>query len=232
MTRWAAFATRGVLVAAVLAVAAPAFSQTVSDHRLWTNFNAQGRAADGSPWRWAFDAQFRTRDGVETVDLTSGRGTITREVRSHLSVGGGVAVNVTYPAAGTQVEQRLFQQLVWSGRAAGGTIALRTRLEQRFLEADDRIAWRIRQHVRLARPLTASGRLVFVVADEVFSHVASTRRVARGFDQHRVSLGLRRLVTARTAVEVSYVNQYLRLRSAPSRMTHALNATFSWTVRE
>jgi hypothetical protein len=168
------------------------------------------------------------RDGVETVDLLSLRGTLARDLASGFSVGGGYGVAAGFPSSGgTQVEHRLHQQLVWSPRLAAGSLALRTRFEERFLDGDDRAALRVRQAVRFTRPLSTSGRLSLVIADEVMAHVGTTSRVRRGFDQHRVFVGVRRSVTPRTAVEIGYVNQYLRTSPASSRLSHVLQAGLS-----
>jgi hypothetical protein len=222
-----------LVAAVVVTTAVPASGQTVTDTRVWTNLGAQGRTGAGSPYRWSLDSQFRTRDGVDAADQTSVRGLITRDVGSQMSLGAGYGVIVGFPAAGgTSVEHRLFQQVAWIGRAAGNSLALRTRLEQRFLEDDSRVAVRVRQQVRLMRVLTATGRLSLVISDEVTANLRDTARVAQGFDQNRAFAGVRRTVTRRTEVEIGYINQYLRARPAPSRLNHVLSATLVVVVAE
>ena len=212
----------------MLGLAAPVPAQTVTDGRVWTGFAAQGSTGTGSAGRWFVDSQFRLRDGVETVDLVSLRGTLARDLPSGFSVGGGYGLAAGFPSGGgTQVEHRLHQQLVWSPRLAAGSLALRARFEERFLDGDDRAALRVRQAVRFTRPLSASGRLSLVIADEVMAHLGTTSRVRRGFDQHRVFAGIRRSVTPRTAIEIGYVNQYLRTSGTSSRMSHVLQAGLS-----
>jgi hypothetical protein len=167
------------------------------------------------------------RDGIETADLFSLRGTIGRDLAAGFGVGGGYGVTLGFPSTGdTQVEHRVFQQVQWSGRLAGTSLGLRTRVEQRWLEDDTRMAVRLRQSVRLTRPLASSARLLLVVADEVMAHLNTTARVGRGFDQHRVFAGIRRAITPRTALEIGYVNQYLRTQTS-SRLSHVLSATVS-----
>jgi hypothetical protein len=212
----------------VLGLAAPVYGQTVTDGRVWTGFSAQGSTGTGSGARWLVDSQFRLRDGVETVDLVSLRGTLARDLPSGFSVGGGYGLAAGFASSGgTQVEHRLHQQLVWSPHLAAGSLALRTRFEERFLDGDDRAALRVRQAVRFTRPLSASGRLSLVIADEVMAHLGTTSRVRRGFDQHRLFAGVRRSVTPRTAIEIGYANQYLRTSAASSRMSHVLQAMLS-----
>lgn len=212
-----------VLAGVMLAAAVPASGQTITDRRVWTTLGAQGRTGQGSRGRWAVDSQFRMRDGIETADLFSLRGTIGRDLAAGFGLGAGYGVALGFPSTGdTQVEHRVFQQVSWSGRLAGISLGLRTRVEQRFLEDDSRMAVRLRQAARLTRPLAASSTLSLVIADEVMAHVGTTSRVRRGFDQHRVFVGVRRTITPRTAVEVGYVNQYLRTL-ASSRMSHVLS---------
>jgi hypothetical protein len=211
-----------VLAGLMLAAAVPASGQTVTDRRVWTTLGVQGRTGEGSRGRWAVDSQFRMRDGFETADLFTLRGTIGRDLASGFGVGAGYGVALGFPSTGgTQVEHRVFQQVTWGGRFNGGSLGLRTRVEQRFLEDDSRMAVRLRQSVRLMRPL-ASSTLSLVIADEVMAHAGTTSRVRRGLDQHRVFVGVRRTLTPRTAVEIGYVNQYLRTL-ASSRMSHVLS---------
>ncbi len=216
-----------VLVGLAWTAVPPATAQTVTDGRVWTALGVQGRTREGSPVRWAMDSQFRMRDGIETADLFSVRGTLGRDLASGFGLGGGYGVTLGFPSLGdTQVEHRAFQQVQWNGPAAGGTLGLRTRVEQRWLEDDSRIAVRIRLSARLTRPLAPSARLSLVLVDEVMAHVGETARVRRGFDQHRVFAGVRRTLTSRTALEIGYVNQYVRTQTS-SRMSHVLSATIA-----
>ena len=217
-----------VVLGLLAALPASTFAQTVTDGRVWSGLVIQGRTGSESSWRWSFDSQFRMRDGLETADLLSGRGTLSRDLTSRLSLGVGYGIAAGFPAGGgSLVEHRFHQQLVWTARPAGLSLTLRTRIEQRFLEADDRVALRVRQAVRLSRPLSAASRLSVFVGDEVMAHSRSTARVARGFDQHRIFAGIRRTLTQQAALEVGYANQYLRLQSGTYRMSHVLAVTLS-----
>jgi hypothetical protein len=204
------------------------FAQTVTDGRVWSGLVIQGRTGAESSWRWVFDSQFRMRDGLETADLISGRGTLSRDLTSRLSLGGGYGIAAGFPAVGgSLVEHRVHQQVVWTARPRGLSLTLRTRIEQRFLEADDRVALRVRQGVRLSRPLSATSRFTVFVGDEVMAHSRSTARVARGFDQHRIFAGVRGTLARQAALEVGYANQYLRLQAETYRMSHVLTATLA-----
>jgi hypothetical protein len=222
-----------LLIVLALLAGAPGltFGQTVTDGRVWSGLVIQGRLGAESSWRWAFDSQFRMRDGLETADLISGRGTLSRDPTSRLSLGGGYGIAAGFPGGGgSLVEHRVHQQLVWTARPAGLSLTLRTRIEERFLEADDRVALRVRQAVRLSRPLSSTSPFSVFVGDEIMAHSSATARVARGFDQHRIFAGVRGTLARQAALEVGYANQYLRLLTGTYRMSHVLAVTLSLTA--
>lgn len=208
-----------------VAFAAPASGQTVTDARVWTGFVAQGRMADGSPWRWSCDTLVRMREGASTLDFLSGRLIISRNITRRSTVGAGYAYGSGFPDdGGTFGEHRFLQQYIWSVSTGTASLSLRTRVKERLIEGDSGALVRTRQHVRVSRSLSAGGQFQFVASEEVFLYANTTARASRGFDSSRVFAGVRRAVTPRTGVEIGYVNIYARIRSGPNRRSHVLSA--------
>jgi hypothetical protein len=219
-----------LLLLFALGLATPAWSQTVTDERVWTTFTAQGRLGAGSPWRWSSDTLVRTRDGARTKDFLAGRVLITRELTRGSSAGFGYAYGAGFPGdGGTVGEHRFMQQYVWSGFTADRRLSFRTRLEERVIEGNNSVVVRVRQQVRVNWPIAASRRLQLVAFEEVFVNASSTARVARGFDSNRVFAGVRQAVTPRSSVEVGYLNVYTRLRPGITRRSHILSAILAVT---
>jgi hypothetical protein len=216
----------GVLGASAVS---PASAQIVTDGRVWASISLQERSNTSSAWRWGADAFVRTRDGVGGVDSSAGRFMIGYDVTSRSSLWAGYNAGGVFPSSGgVTVEQRVFQQHVWTAPAGSGGVSLRLRLEQRFIEGNSGAAWRLREQVRFSRPIAGGGRFALVVWDEIFLHLNETSRLDRGLDQNRVFAGLSRAV-AGVRLEVGYLNQFSHSRAGPNRVNHVLSSGASMT---
>lgn len=207
-------------------------AQTVSDGRVWWNVTAQERSGTTSPWRWYFELQGRTRDGASDMDQLLVRPAIGRDVSARSSLWVGYGYTPSFPESGPTVgENRLWQQYLWTRPAFGGAFQWRSRLEQRWIDGNERTAWRVRQFVRLTRGLTGgSGGVALVAWDELFIHLNDTVRTSSGFDQNRVFVGLGVGAGPRARFEVGYLNQMIDGARGPDRRNHVLlgflNAAF------
>ena len=213
-----------------LMVVAPARAQVITDERLWTNLVIQERSGTASPWRWAGDVVLRTRQGVDELDTLVFRGIIGYDLTDRSNVGAGFAVVPSFPVlGGTVIEKRLFTQYLWSGRGLGGSVALRTRLEQRWTEGNSGLAWRVRQQVRYSRPMAPQSRFSWVGTDEIIFHLNETTRYDRGLDQHRAFGGISRTINPTVRIEIGYLNQYSHSVIGPNRMNHVVSIGTSVT---
>jgi hypothetical protein len=210
----------------VLAWAADARAQTVTDERVWFVLLLQENGSAESPWRWTFETLARSRDGVSDLDTLGLRPTIIYALDSHSAVGGGYAVVPGFPASGgTTIEQRVYGQYTWNGPIAGGTLALRTRVESRFIEDNSGPLGRFRQQVRFSHAVRKGSRLSVVAYDEFFVHVNNTTRTARGVDQNRAFAGISVNLPRSTRIETGYLNQFSPgHRGAPDRVNHVLSS--------
>jgi uncharacterized protein DUF2490 len=204
----------------------PAAAQVITDGRLWANLSVQERPGTASPWRWSGEFVLRTRDGVDELDVLVARGLVGYDLtaRSNASLGFGIIPSFP-PIGDTLLEKRLFEQYLWSGRGLGGSLAMRTRLEQRWAETNDGLAWRVRQQVRYVRPFAPGSHYALVASEELIAHLNQTRRYDRGFDQNRAFGGIARTVSAKVRIEAGYLNQFLHALAGPDRVNHILSVT-------
>jgi hypothetical protein len=218
-------------------VPAPAAAQAISDERGWWNVTFQERAGTESPWRWYVEVQGRTREGVGDFDQLIARPAVGYDLTSPSSLWAGHGDTPSYLAVGTPLtgavltENRAWQQYLWAGPGLGSALQWRTRIEQRGIEGNDRLAWRFRQFWRLTRQLHPRlGGLTFVTWDEVFVHMNDTTRTASGFDQNRVFVGVGVGPWQGARFEVGYVNQAVNGGRGADRRNHVvlafLNATY------
>jgi hypothetical protein len=210
-----------------LLYAPAALAQTVVDTRLWTTIGAQGRMGSTSPWQWSADTLVRLRDGVRTLDVAGERVMLSRGLTKRSSVGAGYGFTTTFPDEDDAVrEHRFIEQYAWSTRWRRSTLSFRTRLEQRLIEGNDRTMIRIREQVRITRPVATKLALTLVVWDEYFAYANTTSRARRGFDSNRAFAGLRHAIASNATLEIGYLNLFIRgQRGSRDRLSHIGSAT-------
>lgn len=222
------------LLTLMVAQAATASAQAASDGRVWWNLTLQERAGTASPWRWYFELQGRTRDGVDDMDQLLVRPAVGFDLTTRSSLWAGYGYTPSYPPdADVLHEHRAWQQYLWAGRLSRPVLQVqwRSRLEERWIEGNGETAWRYRQFARLTRPLGARADGPTLVAwDELFVHLNTTSRTVSGFDQNRFFVGLGIGVGPRSRLELGYLNQAIDSARGPDRRNHILlgflNATF------
>jgi len=203
-------------------------AQTVTDERVWFSLPVQGHiGSDDSPWRWSMELILRSRDGLDDLDTATVRPSLIYNFSPRASVGGGYANTTARPAVGPNLtEHRVFGQFTWNQPGAFGTLSLRTRLEDRFIETNDGPIGRLRQQVRFSRPVHKGGRLAIVGADEILFHLNDTSRLAKGVEQNRAFAGISHALTPSMRIDIGYLNQYYPgHRGVNSRMFHILSTT-------
>jgi hypothetical protein len=143
------------------------------------------------------------------------------DLTSRSSVWIGYGYTPGYPATGgILTENRAWQQYMWNGPALGSVVQSRTRVEQRSIEGNDAVAWRLRQFSRVTKPIARRAGLAVVVWDELFVHVNDTRRTPQGFDQNRFFAGVGLSLAPAARLEVGYVNQAIRGGSTAVNRRH------------
>jgi len=207
-----------------------ASAQTIVDRRAWLTTSFQGRQSRESPWRWSFDAIGRSREGVGSIDTMTFRPMVLYSVSSRTSIGGGYARVLMYPAAGGMLtENRVFGVYLWTGVARAGTMTMRVRVEDRMIESNSGMVWRVRPQARFSHPLQPGSRHALVGWDELSVNLNATTRLARGVDQNRAFGGVSTTWSPRFRTEVGYLNQFLPGHGNPDRMNHVFSTSLSVT---
>jgi hypothetical protein len=208
--------------------AAPAAAQTITDGRAWLTVTVQGRPGPESPWRWSLDAIARSREGVGELDVTTVRPMLIYAASTRTSVGGGYALVSSYrTSGGVATEHRVFGLIGWTAPAAGGTLSMRVRFEDRMIESNSGMVWRLRPQARFSHPIRPGSRVALVGSDELSVHLNTTTRYPRGIDQNRGFAGLSTAWSPHLRTEIGYLNQFLPGHGAASRMNHIVSTTIT-----
>jgi hypothetical protein len=206
----------------------PVSAQTVTDGRAWLTVSVQGLLSKDSPWRWSMDSIARSREGVSQIDTASLRPMLIYNLDRHNFIGGGYAFVSTYPVAGGRTtEHRLFGIYQWSAPSGGGTLSMRVRVEDRMIEANSGVLWRVRPQARFSHPFKTGGRLSWVSWDELSLHLNTTTRSPRGIDQNRAFAGIGSAWSPKVRAEIGYLNQFLPGHGAANRMNHVVSTTMT-----
>lgn len=209
-----------------------ASAQTTHDFGSWFATLAQGRIADSNV-KWWFDGHLRYLDDAGGFNQSILRPGVGYQISDNATVWLGYGWINTLPASGAPVfdESRIWQQLSWSDKFDCGTISLRSRLEQRFVETGNDTGWRYRQFAKLLKPLPICDQLSFSVWDEAFFDLNSTDWGQNAsLSQNRAFVGLGWQFQGDNAprLEVGYLNQFIRRRSADDRNNHILSTNYFW----
>ena len=76
----------------------------LTDERLWVNFTVQERAGTESPWRWYFEVQGRTRNGVDDFDQLVVRPAVGYDLTPRSSVWVGHGYTPSLPGFGRRTD--------------------------------------------------------------------------------------------------------------------------------
>ena len=220
-----------ILLSCVFVVAVDAAAQTadptVQDERLWFVGIVQDRVKKDSQWRWQVENILRSREGVSELDVYGLRPSIHYALTSRSSVAGGygIAIQPIVGGGGNTIEHRTFQQYAWSGAVGGGTLALRSRIEQRFIENNSGLQNRFRQQVRFSHVIRKGSRFSAIGYDELFVHLNTTTRYVKGIDQNRIFGGLGFALNPKTRIEGGYLNQFSPGHGKSAKMNHVLSTS-------
>ena len=217
---------RAILLALAIGVAVPAAAQNGAEPHMWTAVTLQGRVSSDSPWRWAADSLVRTRDGAGTMDLAAEWVTVTRDLTQRSVAGVGYAYLTGFPDNGTIREHRIVQQYTWSTGNWWRT-SLKSRLEERFVVTRGLLPFRMRQQIRVTWPLAAKGTLRGIVSEEALVNVNTNALARRGLESNRLFVGLGRIVSPRTRMEVGYLSLYTRAAANGKRRSHVMSAALT-----
>jgi hypothetical protein len=226
------------VIAALLLTPEMAHSQTVDDGGAWFAFSAHGNLHEveardepldptAGRLKWWFDGHLRFLDDTDGFNQSIVRPGIGYALTDKTTIWAGYGWIETTPVSGdTFTEHRIWQQTTWSDDCGDFTFALRSRLEQRFVETGDEVGWRFRQLARVQHNLPQSPRFTLVAWDEAFFHLNDTDWGAEtGFDQNRafVGFGFKHDPDSPWRTEIGYLNQYINGSGGSDRQHHILS---------
>lgn len=201
-------------------------SATEDDLGAWlivSSSDALGAADEPGRWRYTVDFQARYFDLGSGINQYLLRPGIGYSIGSNLSAWIGYARFRSRGRSGNvSDENRYWQQLAWTvGRYGGGTVTMRTRVEQRSVSAGDDIGLVLRHLTRYSRPIGASGRTSLLLGLEPFVDLRDTDWGGEsGLAQVRMSLGVSRMLSESLTIESGYMNQYVLADTGEDRSNH------------
>jgi hypothetical protein len=193
-------------------------AQTVNQNSGWLMFVNNTKI--NNKWGIAFDAQFRSAADWKYVRNVLIRPGATYYMNDRNNVTLGYLFTTTHSnadglAKNTLIENRIFEQYIFTHKLASIFASHRFRLEQRFIETqgDAIFSQRLRYFFRLIQPLAkqqeAFNKGAFVaLQNETFFNVQNKAKLNDSFfDQNRAYLALGYRFSKKFDVEAGYLNQ-------------------------
>jgi hypothetical protein len=224
-------------VFALFALAGRVDAQQTEDSGIWFGGFVNGKLPssvnnDRRSWRLWTDVQLRFGDDASSFSQGVFRPGIGYTVGRGWTVWGGYAfVRTEAPyATSTTNENRIWEQAIWSGAFGATAFASRTRMEQRFVSTGSETGWRLREFVKLTRPIGAKKIWAAVLSDEYFLNLNSADFGATaGPDRNRLFIGPSVSVRNGVSIEIGYLNQYTFRANGPDKNDHLLATNLFWS---
>ncbi|MGQ0505826.1 MAG: DUF2490 domain-containing protein [Myxococcaceae bacterium] len=232
----------------LLAISSVCFGQVATDYQAWVGINLEGKAdalLENARFGLGFESRFQNqprqdaRISATRVEeqnpnaLLVFRGQVGYQVHPLLvSWVGYLYVPIFWASERREdvSEHRIFQQVTGMTPLGPLQVNYRVRLEERFRASGDNAAvklgegqwaFRLRQQLRFALPLTTEWKLI--VFDEFHVHLNSTDYPSRtGLDQNRAFIGVGYRASSALQVEAGYLNQYVERVTDRDQINHVL----------
>jgi hypothetical protein len=235
--RWSRVVRAIACVSVLLAVADRVDAQQTEDVGIWLGGFANGTLPpslnnDQGSWRLWMDVQVRFGDDASRFSQGVLRPGIGYTLGRGWTVWGGYAYIRTDPpySTSTTTEHRIWEQAIWGGALGATALSSRTRLEQRFVSTGSDTGWRVRQFVKVVRPVNSRTIWSAVVSDEYFLNLNSTDFGATaGPDRNRFFVGPSVSLRKGVFVEIGYLNQYTFRSNGPDKNDHLLATNLFWS---
>jgi uncharacterized protein DUF2490 len=211
---------RNTLVAVFVTGLLAACPALADDVQFWPTLTVYSRTVDG--WRGSAEVQARVSDDLGTYNRTVFRVNGGRLLTPRLELFAGYE-NTQPATAAVRHEQRLWEQVEYTGRPGRWSFASRLRLEQRFVEDTDRTAYRLRGRFRVQHRL-ARTQWNLLATDELWMHLNTVPAyAARGLDQNRLAVAASRAVNPHLSIEPGYMHIYTNLPApVANRVAHVM----------
>lgn len=134
---------------------------------------------------------------------------------------------MAYYRSDPEQEVRVYEQF----SLGNGPFTIRTRLEQRNLDANSHISWRLRQRFRMDYPLDRDGKTHLIAAAEFFVHLNRPSLGDKlGLAVTRYQLGVNRQIAKDLEVQLVYLRQQSYRDRAPDAVIHVPWLTLRWNL--
>lgn len=158
-----------------LLFAIASFSQNIhaqgvqEDGRIWLNVNVQS-TLPFEGWNWYAELQPRWREEGHEFDQLIIRPAIFYKFSPKSSAWLGYERAIAHPAGKSNTyENRVWEQFSYQfDPISDWKIQSRTRLEQRTIESKEDVGFRLRQMVKVVKPISKNVPLSLVLSDEIF----------------------------------------------------------------
>jgi hypothetical protein len=200
------------------------------DEQLWTTANATVKLSDKWWLSQELTARFSdSRDGLYEVEAVTMLG---YRLGKSVTVAAGYVHNPQYADGNfTVLERRAREQVTFDNiaRLGSGTLSARVRLEQRWREHVDGIAWRLRPYLKYSLPLR--GKTSLTLSNELFVNLKNTAfQRTDGLDRMRNLIAINTPVAKNLTLEAGYLNQYGFVRNGEDNVDHAVSASMSLSL--
>ncbi len=220
------------LIVVLVLVTQVAQADTLEDGRIWMSFTLMNKPPKEEGWGWSVDVRPRWRNGGDALDQLFIVPAAYYQFDAKFSLGLLVDHVVNHPAGkATFDENRLATQVIYKFDDIGNIkLQSRTQLEMRHREDFDDEAYRLREQLRASVPLSFNPKLAFVVYDEIFFNLNSTRwKVSRGTDQNRFFVGLNYKLDDAQTIEAGYLNQWVNSKPQ-ERENHIFSFNYKYAL--
>ncbi len=197
---------------------------SADDTQIWSAVAMTAPAASDSKFMLWFDGHARFSDDAGRLGVSILRPGMGYRLSDQITLWLGYARVTSHPGQNID-EDRIWQQATYPlGTFWGGALSGRTRLEQRFRDADNDTGLRFRQFVRWSRQFGATDYSA-VLWDELFVGLNDAEWGQRdGLDQNRAFVGLAWQPDARLRAEIGYLHNHIT-RPGRDQTNHALALT-------
>ena len=203
------------------------------DTQLWTAFAVNGPAGeDDNRFLLWFDAHARYSEDVTRLGVSIIRPGVGYKVNNRLSVWAGYAYVVSRADGRDNItDNRIWQQATYKiASGPWGSLSGRTRVEQRFLSTGEDTGHRIRQNLRISKPIPDT-KWTLTAWNEVFINLNDTDfGDEAGYGQNRAFVGANVALPNSLKLEGGYLYNNIRRVGAEnsnnSNISIALSAKF------
>lgn len=187
------------------------------DVQFWATLAASGNVADDTTAQ--LDISNRFRDDGRGGHQIFLRGTVDYRPVEWISIGGGLS----YVDADGPGEVRPHEQVT----LYSGPFALRSRLEERFIDGAPRPALRLRERLQFTQPIGSATRLSLM--SEVFVGIQATTTAGQtGIEAWRNSVQLQRKLGNHVDLSLTYLVIDSFTDGKPDRLSHVPQVTLAY----